>query len=164
MELSQQSQCIAISARSRMKMLFCPIRRWETVRKECGDAETHFEIYPEAFRMIAHVYFWFFFGTAAIVTYVWSDVDFNDNIIIDTFGQNNICITVDDPPFSYFGSTLYFPATTLMLLFQFFDYIRVHDHYRDGDDRYPISTPFFVYYTISSAVETFFVISFPQVI
>merc|ERR1711920_365764 len=78
-------------------------------------------------------------------------------------GYNNICIMFDDPPFSYMGSTLWFPETMLLLSFEVFDYIRVHDHYIDGDDRYDISRCFITYYTLSTILESISIVIFAQV-
>ena len=146
-----------------MKMLFCPIRGWNTVRKSNGDAETHFEIYPEAFRMLLYVYIVYFFGLGTITSILFAGIDFDDNPIINRFGENNICIMFDDPPFSLFGSTLWYPATILWLSFELFDYIRVYDHYIDDDEQYPITKGFWLYYTTSTVLESLCVIFFPQV-
>jgi len=143
--------------------MFCPIRRWETVYKKCGDAETHCELHPEAFRMLFYIYFIWFVICGYIVTMTWSDFDPEDNPILNRFGINNVCVLFDDPPFSLFASTLWFPAQILLLSFELFDYIRVRDHYLDGDDRYPVSKGFFVYYTISTAIESLSVVCFGQV-
>ena len=144
-------------------MLFYPIRSWDTVRKDSGDVETHFEVFPEAFRMCALLYFLCFCGIGALITTQLADTDFTDNPIIHRFGTNNICVMFDDPPFNLFGSTLWFPATVLFFVYEIFDYIRVHDHYHDGDDRYPITKGFLVYYTVSTGFECFSFIAFPQV-
>ena len=126
------------SLRTRLNMLFCPIRRWETVVKDCGECETHFELYPEAFRMLFCLYTVLFFVVAIIVTRLFAGTDMNDNPVINRFGWNSICVMMDDPPFSLFGSTLWFPAVILLLTFEVTDYIRVRSHCFDGDDRYPI--------------------------
>jgi len=149
--------------RSRLRLLFCPIRRWETVYKKCGDAETHFEIHPEAFRMLFYIYFTWFLIAGFIVTMTWSDFDPEDNPVLNRFGTNSPCVYFDDPPFALFASTLWYPAQILLTSFELFDYIRVRDHYLDGDDRYPVSKGFFVYYTISTVFESISVICFGQI-
>ena len=147
----------------RLHLVFCPVRGCQTVRKEWDDAETYFEVHPEAFRMCAHLYFVFFMVTAYTVTTQWGPADRHDNPIYEHFGINNICVYFDDPPFSLFGSTLWFPGEILLLSFEVFDYIRVHDHYRDGDDRYPITKCFLIYYTISTVMESLIFIVLPQI-
>jgi len=143
--------------------MFCPIRRWETVLKECGDTETHFEVFPESFRICFTVYFLCFCAIAIFVTVNFGTTDMTDNPVLNRFGYNNVCVMFDDPPFAIFGSTLWFPATILLMSFEFFDYIRVYDHYYDRDEDYPISKGFLVYYTISTVFESASVILFTQI-
>jgi len=166
----ENATCSWLCIRSRLKMLFCPIRRWETVYKECGDEETHLEVFPESFRICFVVYFLWFGAFATFITVMFGNTDFTDNPIFNTFGENSICVMFDDPPFSIFGSTLWFPAVVMLLAFEFFDYIRVreyyHDHLRakeDDDDDYPITKGFFVYYTTTTVFESLSTILFSQV-
>ena len=143
--------------------MFCPLQRWETVYKECGDAETHFEVHPEGFRMLFYVYFIFFFILANVISSNWGDLDLEDNPIFNRFGSNNPCVYFDGPPVSLFASTLWFPGQILLLLFEVFDFLRIRDHYLDGDDRYPISKGFFIYYSISTVIEIIAVVCFSQI-
>lgn len=159
----KKKSCGWICIKSRLSLLFCPIRRWDTVYKECGDAVTHFEIHPEGFRMLFYLYFIGFMAFAIFVTTTWGYVDLEDNPILHRFGTNNVCIYFDDPPFNLFASTLWFPAQILLLSFVFFDYLRLRDHYQDGDDRYPVTKCFFVYYTASTLFESVAVICFGQI-
>lgn len=41
-----------------------------------------------------------------VVTYYFSDIDWEDNLVIRTFGYNSSCIVFDLPPSIYFGPTL----------------------------------------------------------
>ena len=150
-----------------MKLLFSPIRASKIRRNSSGDVEIDFEIFPEAFRMLTYLYLIFFMALGTIITILFADTDFTDNPIINRFGENNICIMFDDPPFSLFGSTLWYPATILWLSFELFDYIRVYDHYIDDDptyhDQYPITKGFWIYYTVSTVMESLCSITFAQV-
>ena len=113
--------------------------------------------------MCALLYFIFYVATATAVTLQWGNLDLDDNLISHRFGVNTLCVMFDDPPFSIFASTLWFPGEIMMLSFEVFDYIRVHDHYRDGDERYPVSKCFLVYYTISTVIESLIIIAVPQI-
>ena len=143
--------------------MFRPIRKWETSLNEHGDAKCVIEISPDAFRMCWCLYLVCFFALATFITTKFAATDFEDNPILNRFGTNSICVMLDDPPFSLFGWTLWFPATMLALAFEFFDYIRVHDHYHDEDAQYPITKGFFTYYSISTAVESLSTVVFAQV-
>lgn len=148
---------------ARLKLLFCPIRRWNTVRKDNGNVETQIELFPEAFRMCFYLYFFVFLIIATVTTTQFAETDFNDNPVINTFGWNNECVMFDDPPFSYVSATLWWPATILLLSFEVHDYIRVYDHYHYREHSHPISKSFLVYYSISTALECVAVICFAQV-
>ena len=119
-----------------------------------------------------YLYFIVFAAIAAFVTINYSDLDFNDNPVINRFGANSICVMFDLPPFSLFGSTLWFPAVVLLLSFEVFDFIRFQDHYlcddrhaddHDDKDHYFITNCFYVYYTASTLVESSAVILFAQI-
>ena len=144
-------------------MLFGPIRRWETVRDEHGAAMILMELSSDAFRMCWLLYTFFFFAIAIFVTVQFAATDFNDNPILNRFGGNSICVMLDDPPFSLFGSTLWFPSTMLLLAFEVLHFIQVYDHYHDEDAQCPITKGFFTYYRISTVVECLSVIVFAQV-
>ena len=109
------------------------------------------------------LYFLCFTGFAAILTTQLSDIDLNDNPVVNRFGYLSISVLFSEPPFSVFASTLWTPAVLLHLSFEVFDYIRVRDHYLGGDSRYPITKGFIVYYTISTVIESVGVVIFAQV-
>ena len=121
------------------------------------------ELSSDAFRMCHTLYLIFFFALATFVTVQFAATDFDDNPIIDRFGTNSVCVVLDDPPFSLFGSTLWFPATMLLLAFELFHFIQVYDHYHDEDAQYPITKGFFKYYRISTALECLSTIFFAQI-
>merc|ERR1711971_161340 len=114
------SSCSWESIRSRLKLMFSPIRRWETVRKDDGDAETHFEVFPESFRMCFTVYFICFFLLATLITTQFGAIDLDDNPIVNRFGYLNLSVMFSDPPFTYFAFTLWFPAQIMLLSFEVF--------------------------------------------
>ena len=70
---------------------------------------------------------------------------------------------VSDPPFSLVASTLWFPATILLLSFELFDYIRVYDHYLDDDVRYPVSKCLYWLYSKWTVFECIGVVCFAQI-
>ena len=137
----------------RLKQLFCPIRRWETVRREDRASHTVIEISPDALRMCWCLYSICFFAFATFITVQFAATDFNDNPIINRFGLNTTCVMLDDPPSALFGSTMWFPATMLLLSFEIFDYIRVRDHLHDEDAQYPVTKGFLSYYRVSTIAE-----------
>ena len=151
------------SVLARLKLLFCPIRRWNTLTKDGGSVETSIELFPEAFRMCFYLYFFVYLLLATLMTTQFAETDLNDNPVINTFGWNNECVMFDDPPFSYMAATLWWPATILLLSFEVHDYIRVYDHYHVLDHAHPISKSFLVYYSVSTALECIAVICFAQV-
>ena len=153
----------SFSCRSRCRYLFCPIRRHETIRSGSGDVGLLLEIHPEAIRWIHNLFILFFFAFSTFVSIMWAGIDFEDNPVINLFGSNSICVMMDDPPFSLFGSTLWWPAVILCLAFEILDYIRIHDHYHDKDAEYPLSRGFVMYYRISTAWECLTCIVFAQI-
>ena len=144
-------------------MLFGPIRRWETVCDENGTTKIVMEICADAFRMCHSMYLIIFFALSIFVTVEFAETDFNDNPVINRFGNNSICVMLDDPPFALFGSTLWFPATMLWLSFEIFHFIQVYDHYHDENAQYPITRGFFIYYKISTVLESLSTIVFAQI-
>ena len=151
------------SCRSRCYYLFCPIRRYETILSESDDMGVMLEIHPEAIRWVHNLFIMCFFVFATFVSMMWAGIDFSDNPVINMLGSNSICVMMDDPPFSLFGSTLWWPATILCLAFEILDYIRIHDHYHDKDAEYPLSRGFVMYYRISTAWECLTCIVFAQI-
>jgi len=122
------------------------------------------EIFPEALRFLYNVYVMCFFVLSTAVTVIWAATDFEDNPVINTFGINSICVMMDDPPFSLFGSTLWWPATALLIAFETFDYIRIWDHYKDKDPTYdPVGPYFMIYYTVTTAFECLATVIFGQI-
>lgn len=136
-----------------------PITGW----KAAPNTDTHFEVHPEAFRMCFYLYILLFFALASFVTLIWGDIDLIDNEMVDRFGYSTFSVIFSDPPFSLFASTLWFPATILLLSFELFDYIRVYHHYHDDDVPYSLSRCFFVYYSISTLIECVGVVCFSQI-
>jgi len=162
---NEDIKCSCVCVFSRLRLLFCPIRRWETIKEHGNEADIVIEVLPDAFRMLYYLYFFFFLTVGYFVTVTWSDLDLEDNPILNRFGSNNACIYFDDPPFNLFGSTLWFPAQILFIFFETFDYVRVYGHYakEDEDEEHPITKGFLVYYTISTVIETISAVCFAQV-
>ena len=81
------------------------------------DGKITWSINPELLRIYSYLFFW------TIVFFGWyftkhhSDVDFHDNILIDTFGSNSICILFDHPPGNYILPSLW--ALNYLLLFSY---------------------------------------------
>jgi len=146
-----------------LKQIFYPIKKWETkYDKKTGDGTTEIWFTPEAFRMCYYVYFMFFLFIAIMISSTWAETDLNDNPILNRFGTNNLCIYLDDPPFSTFGLTLWFPALVLLLSYEILDFVRLYDHYLDTHCA-EVHRGFFIYYSVSTCVEMLSVIVFPQV-
>jgi len=146
-----------------LKQIFYPVKSFETLYDDkTGDGATQITLCPEAFRMCFYVYFIFFMMVGIFVSSTWAETDLEDNPILNRFGANNLCIYLDDPPFSVFGATLWFPAEVMVLSYELLDWVRLYDHYIDaGCDE--IHRGFFIYYTCSTVFESMCCIVFPQV-
>jgi len=146
-----------------LKQIFYPIKEFKTTYDDkTGDGVTKILLCPDAFRMCYYVYFIFFMFIAIAISSTWAETDLDDNPILNRFGTNNLCIYLDDPPFSTFGLTLWFPALVLLLSYEILDFVRLYDHYLDThcDEEH---RGFFIYYSVSTIVEVISVVVFPQV-
>ena len=104
-----------------------------------------------------------FFAVASFVTFMWSDIAFNDNPMVDRFGYSTFSVIFSDSPFSMFASTLWFPAVVLLVSFELFDWVAVYDHYLDDDVQCPVGKSFFLYYSVSTLIECLGVVCFGQI-
>jgi len=86
-----------------------------TIDLESG--EITWSINPELLRIYSYLFFWAIVGVGWYFTKHHSDVDFHDNILIDTFGSNSICILFDHPPGNYILPSLW--ALNYLLLFSY---------------------------------------------
>ena len=143
-----------------MRRLFQPISVSEDNHKSMA---TILDIQPDAFRMCFYVYTVAFFAVASFVTLMWSGIDLNDNLMVDRFGYNTFSVLFNDPPFSLFASTLWFPAALLLLSFELFDWVAVYDHCLEDDSQCPVGKRFFVYYSLSTLIECLGIICFGQI-
>ena len=141
--------------------LWKPIKFLPTEIRPDGDCISHIIILPEAFRMWFYLLFIVYSGLAYIITITYVDLDYENNIIIDTFGSNNICLYYDYPPFNYFGTTLWFFVSAPLLLYLIFDLMRIYDGYLD--DSLLITKEFAIYYCISTIYEILACIFFFQI-
>ena len=141
------------------KVALWPIRRHQVVQTEHGGIERHIVIAPEAFRM------WFYFGfliyvaIAISVSLTYSELDLNDNPILNRFGNNNICIFFDFPPFSHFATTLWLPQVFTLLTWEWFDHGRVYADYLAKT----ISAIAYYAYTVLTIYESLAICFFAQI-
>ena len=115
----------------RMKLILSPIQKRETIF-DGNNAKTVIHISPEAFRMLFYIGFIIFTAIAIFTSVMWADIDYDDNILKDTFGSVNICVFYDFPPFRHFGSTLWLPNVFLIVIYLVSDLFRIHDAFHDG--------------------------------
>jgi len=79
---------------------------------------------PEAWGLAAY---WSIIAFIILAMIVNSHVvDLEDNLVLNRYGVNSLCVYVDDPPFAYFAATLYFPIGCLFIMFAFTKYWRVY--------------------------------------
>lgn len=157
--MQMESSVKQMSCCDKLRLLTHPITSREVVMKN-GDAETHLTIVPEAFRMLFYFGFIVFSLIAFTVSMLFSELDVNDNPILDRFGANNICIFYDYPPFTYFSSSLWVFNVIMLLLYEYFDLYRVYDAMQDGQG---ISKTFYNIYRMSTIFECASIIFFIQI-
>ena len=120
---------------ARLKWILKPItfEEKEFVQKKDGtlDGITHLIIKPEAFRIWFYILFFVYSFLAYIITTNSVSIDYSNNIILDTFGSNNICLYYDYPPFNYFGTSLWFFVYLPLFIYLIFDLFRIYDSYID---------------------------------
>merc|ERR1711971_1281259 len=108
-------------------------------------------ISPEALRMFFYIGFFVFATIAIFVTVTWSDIDYDDNIIKQTYGVNQICIFFDYAPFSHFGATLWLPNVFFITAYLVLDLFRIYDAKNDGQ----LSVAFYRGYFAVTVFEIF---------
>ena len=145
-----------VTCKEKMRLLLCPVRSIKNVHSR-NDQSTHIIIGPDAFRI------WFYLGfiiftCIALAVKPLSELDLNDNPILNRFGVNNICVYFDLPPFAHMSAPLWLPQVFNLLLFEWFDFYRVYDDYYDEEN--DIDKCFFKYYTICSILESIFICFF----
>ena len=75
-------------------------------------------------------------------------------LVLSVMTLNSACVML-----AMFASSLWFPAMITLLLFEVIDYIRIFSHFFEGNDRYPVTKGFLIYYTVSTAFESLCVVS-----
>ena len=144
---------------SKWKVALWPIRLHRVMRTEHGAIERQIVIAPEAFRM------WFYFGfiiytmIAISVSLTWSELKLDDNPILNRFGNNNLCIFFDFPPFSHFATTLWLPQVFTLLAWEWFDHGRVYGDYLAKS----ISSGIYYAYTALTIFESLAICFFAQI-
>ena len=108
----------------RLKILLHP---FVFFHKDASSGTFSITVVPESLRTYFYIEFWLFCFIGMIVSKLFSKT-FNDeqNPIKDRFGNNNICIYFDEPPFSYFGAALFIPIILTGVLYLFVDIVRVY--------------------------------------
>lgn len=132
----------------RVRRIFVPIHVSKTVYKD-EDGETHIIISPESLLILFYLYFWTFLALAFFITITYSDIDYEDNPIINTYGRNNLCLYFDYKPFNYIGVTGFIPCMLIILSYEILDNFRVYDSFVDKN----ISRKFYVFYRYCTIFE-----------
>lgn len=112
------------------KVTLWPILRHKVIHSKDGGFKREVVIIPEAFRMWFYIGFMIFLIIAVSVSLIWSELDTDDNPILNRFGNNNLCIYFDYPPFSTFAITLWLPQVFTLLAWEWFDHARVYGDYK----------------------------------
>ncbi len=108
-------------------------------------------INPELLRIYSYLFFWLIVGFGWYFTKHHSDVDFHDNILIDTFGSNSICLLFDHPPGNYLLPSLWAINYLLLTSYSISCWLRVY-HEKALND---IEKNRYRFYTICTAMEIF---------
>ena len=151
-----------ITVKKRLTWMFVPIKIVSNKKVNgSDDYETKVLVRPEAFRMLFYL-LWFFYMASGILvsTYLSDTFDENDNLVRDFFGANNLCIYFDDKPFTYISVALWIPLMICLLLFEFFDAIRIYDSHLDGDHD---GKCFHIFYVSVTIYECISIIAFVQI-
>jgi len=134
-----------LSTFQKMRYLMRPILSYQ----EYSDGSWSVEVLPEALRCLFYAEFVAFALIGIIVTFAnqsWNGFDLFDNLIVDTFGNANLCIFFDDPPFSYFGAALWTPCTITAILYLYVDLCRVHNHMKASQPQFKEIGPHFYWW------------------
>lgn len=141
------------------KLMMYPIKLWQKKYRETY-VDVHIELVPEAFRMWFYYGFFIYTFLAVFISSNWSDqLDLEDNVFIDLYGGNNICLFYDFPPFSYFGAILWFPQLFNILCYEALDQFRVYEDYLEGK----CSRKFIILYSMATVYECLSWIGFLQI-
>ena len=76
----------------------------------------------------------------------WNGFELLDNPIVNTFGNANLCVFFDDPPFSYIGAALWCPLTCTMSCYLYIDLCRVYARMKSKDPECCNITPRFYWW------------------
>ena len=106
-------------------------------------------INPELLRIYSYLFFWSIVFCGWYFTKHHSDVDFHDNILIDTFGSNSICILFDHPPANYILPSLWALNYILLFSYSLSCWLRVF-HERALEH---ISVPRYNFFTVCTLIE-----------
>ena len=129
----------------------------------------YFTVVPEAVRTYFYIFFWALSGTGIAVTFfykkfvthTWKDY-INSNPILNQFGDNNICIYFDDPPFTYFGAAFFCIVIVTIFVYFVFDVVRVYFTYKQKKFS-KLTTKFVTWYAGMSIYEFLSVLYFVQI-
>lgn len=69
------------------------------IAREEDSAKVHVNV--EGLRTLIYFLFYVIVATGVFLTLLFSELDFEDNIVLTYFGTNNICVFFDYPPASY---------------------------------------------------------------
>ena len=90
------------------------------------DNKITWAINPEILRIYSYLFFWIIIGCGWYFTKHHSDVDFHNNILIDTFGSNSICLLFDHPPGNYLLPSLWAINYLLLTSYSLSCWLRVY--------------------------------------
>ncbi len=121
----------------------------KTVDLENG--KVTWSINPELLRVYSYLFFWSIVGFGWYFTKHHSDVDFHDNILIDTFGSNSICILFDHPPGNYLLPSLWAINYLFLTSYSISCWLRVF-HEKILND---IEKNRYAFYTMCTVMEIF---------
>ena len=90
-------------------------------------------ISPETIRIYAYINFWLLVLIGWWFTSNHSHVDLQDNLLIDVFGFNSICIYFDHPPSNYILPAIWSINYLFLISYAYTSWLRVHQKYLLGE-------------------------------
>jgi len=110
----------------KIKFLLNPFKNYKL---DETDGSWQVDVSPEALRCLFYAEFISFAILGTIISLAnssWNGFDLFDNPIVSTFGNANLCVMFDDPPFSYIAGALWCPMVCTVVFYLYIDLCRVY--------------------------------------
>jgi len=90
------------------------------------------DLFPEVWRSYFYTALCATIGMCMILTVAFADVDYSDNLVINNYGINSICLFMDYPPATYFAPGCYCLTFVFIVVYAGAMFTRIHLFYLDG--------------------------------